>query len=392
MTTEAPQYGSLFGTEAGGDPYESYERMRRDSPVTRLGESFWAISKFEDVNTVLRDWQTFSSIVAARAISGEMPATGMIFNDPPIHTRLRGLIQKAFTPRVVELQRPAIQAYCDELVDKMLAEQDPDLVASLAYPLPVMVIANMLGVADGDMAAFKRWSDVIIQNIGPVLLSGDDSGLGDTNIEFDAYFGERLEKLRREPDESLLSELVHVETEDGRLSRDDLLMFCRLLLVAGNETTTGLIVNAMRAFSEFPDALRDVKANPDLIPTAVEEALRYYAPFQATIRRATKDVELRGQKIAKNDRILVLLASANRDEEEFERPKEFRLDRARNKHVAFGFGIHSCVGAPLARLEGDIALRTLLPRIRSVELLDADAGEMLLPGGPKSLRVRFELE
>jgi cytochrome P450 len=392
MTTDAPQYASIFGAGAGDDPYESYERMRRDAPVSRLGESFWAISKFDDVNTVLRDWQTFSSIVGAKAISGEQPAAGMIFNDPPIHTRLRGLIQKAFTPRVVELQRPAIQAYCDELVEKMLAEQEPDLVASLAYPLPVMVIANMLGVADGDMPTFKRWSDVIIQNVGPVLLSGDDSGLGDTNIEFDAYFGERLEKLQREPDESLLSELVHVETDDGKLSRDDLLMFCRLLLVAGNETTTGLIVNAMRAFSEFPDALQEVKADPDLLTAAVEEALRYYAPFQATIRRATKDVELRGQKIAKNDRILVLLASANRDEEAFERPKEFRLDRGRNKHVAFGFGIHSCVGAPLARLEGDIALRTLLPRIRSVELLDADAGEMLLPGGPKSLRVRFELE
>lgn len=392
MTTDAPQFGGVFGAEAGSDPYESYERMRREAPVSQLGDHFWAITKFEDVNAVLRDWQTFSSIVGAKAISGEQPATGMIFNDPPIHTRLRGLIQKAFTPRVVELQRPAIQAYCDELVEKMLAEDDPDLVASLAYPLPVMVIANMLGVADGDLATFKRWSDVIIQNIGPALLNGDDSGFGDTNVQFDAYFGGRLEQLRREPDDSLLSELVHVETDDGRLTRDDLLMFCRLLLVAGNETTTGLIVNAMRAFSEFPDALQQVREDLDLIPAAVEEALRYYAPFQATIRRATKDVELRGQKIAKNDRILVLLASANRDEDAFEHPKEFRLDRERNKHVAFGFGIHSCVGAPLARLEGGIALRTLLPRIRSVTLLDDDAGEMLLPGGPNSLRVHFDLD
>ncbi len=366
--------------------------MRREAPVCRLGDAFWAVTKFEDVNAILRDWQTFSSIVGANAISGEEPATGMIFNDPPIHTRLRGLIQKAFTPRVVELQRPAIQAYCDELVEKMLAEEDPDLVASLAYPLPVMVIASMLGVADGDMATFKRWSDVIIQNIGPALLNGDDSGLSDTNVEFDSYFGERLEKLRREPDESLLSELVHVETEEGRLTQGELLMFCRLLLVAGNETTTGLIVNAMRAFSEFPDALQQVKENLDLIPAAVEETLRYYAPFQATIRRAAKDIELRGQKIAKNDRILVLLASANRDEDAFENPNEFRLDRGRNKHLAFGFGIHSCVGAPLARLEGGIALDTLLPKIRSVTLLDHDAGEMLLPGGPNSLSVHFELD
>ncbi len=314
----------------------------------------------------------------------------MIFNDPPMHTRLRGLIQKAFTPRVVEEQRPAVQAYCDELIDKMLAEEETDLVASLAYPLPVMVIANMLGVADGDMATFKRWSDVIIQNIGPALLMGDDSGVAPTRVEFDAYFSKRLEVLREKPDGSLLSELVHVETEEGRLTQEELLMFCVLLLVAGNETTTGLIVNSMRAFSEFPAVMTAVRADLDLIPDAVEEALRYYAPFQATVRRASKDLELRGQKIAKDDRILVLLASANRDEDVFDDPKEFRLDRGTNKHVAFGFGIHSCVGAPLARMEGGIVLRTLLPKIRSVTLLDTDAGEMLLPGGPNSLRVRFE--
>lgn len=393
MTTETEtSFGSgLFGDDSGGDPYERYERLRRESPVTRLGDSFWAVAKFEDVNAILRDWNTFSSIVGAKAISGEEPASGMIFNDPPIHTRLRGLIQKAFTPRVVEVQRPGIQAYCDELIDKMLAEEDPDLVASLAYPLPVRVIANMLGVADGDMATFKRWSDDIIQNIGPALIQGDDSGVAQTNIEFEAYFTPRLEQLRQDPDESLLSELVHVETEEGRLTQDELLMFCVLLLVAGNETTTGLIVNSMRAFSEFPDVLTEVRENLELVPVAVEEALRYYAPFQATIRRAAKDVEIRGQKIAKDDRILVLLASANRDEEVFENPNEFSLERGTNKHVAFGFGIHSCVGAPLARLEGGIALRTLLPRITSVSLLDNNAGAMLLPGGPASLRVHFKL-
>ena len=189
MTTETESenetsFGSgLFG-DPDSDPYESYERMRREAPVTQLGDAFWAVSKYEDVDAILRDWKTFSSIVGAKAISGEEPASGMIFNDPPIHSRLRGLIQKAFPPRVVELQRPGIQTYCEELVGKMLADEDPDLVASLAYPLPVMVIANMLGVADGDMATFKRWSDVIIQNIGPALLNGDDSGMSETNVEF----------------------------------------------------------------------------------------------------------------------------------------------------------------------------------------------------------------
>ena len=194
---------------------------------------------------ILRDPETFSSYVRPEQVDlPDMPPS-MLFSDPPMHTRLRGLIAKAFTPRVVEIQRPAIQEYSDDLIDKMLARSEPDIVTDLAYPLPVMVIANMLGVAGGDLATFKRWSDDIIENIASVILMGDVSGLDQTRVEFDGYFKQRLEELRAKPEESLLSELVHVETEDGRLTEEELLMFCRLLLVAGNETTTGLIVNAL---------------------------------------------------------------------------------------------------------------------------------------------------
>jgi cytochrome P450 len=389
LTTPA----GLFGDEAAAqNPYPFYERLRREAPVSRFGAlGFWAVAKYEDVVAILRDHDTFSSVVSAQALAGEDVRPSMLFNDPPMHTRLRGLIAKAFTPRVIELQRPAVQAYCEELIESLLSKAEPDLVAEIAYPLPVMVIANMMGVADGDMAAFKRWSDDIIENLAPALLTGDASALEETNRQFDAYFKKRLEKLRREPEDNLLSELVHVETEDGNLTEEELLMFCRLLLVAGNETTTGLIVNATRAFSEFPDALTQVRENMDLLPTAIEEALRFYAPFQATIRRAARDVEVRGQEIAKDERIMVLLGSANRDETVFEQPDEFNVARTPNKHVAFGLGIHACVGAPLARLEADVAFRTLLPKIRSVKLLDTDTGQMIRPGGPKSLRVRFEL-
>ncbi len=397
MTTEAspPEpAGSegLFGDAAAANPYPFYERLRREAPVSRIGEvGFWAVATYSDVVTILRDNQTFSSIVGVTALEEDGPRPSMLFNDPPMHTRLRGLISKAFTPKVIELQRPTIQAYCDELIDSLLAEPEPDLVAKLAYPLPVRVIANMMGVADGDLAAFKRWSDDIIQNIGPVLLTGDDSALQETNRQFDAYFSQRLDELRRHPEENLLSELVHVETEEGKLTLEELLMFCRLLLVAGNETTTGLIINATRAFSEFPDALTQVRENFDLLPTAMEEALRYYSPFQATIRRAAHDVELHGETIGKDERIMVLLGSANRDETVFERPDEFDVARHPNKHVAFGFGIHACVGAPLARLEADVAFRTLLARVKSVSLVDTELGQMLRLGGPDSLRVRFEL-
>ncbi|MEX0783294.1 MAG: cytochrome P450 [Dehalococcoidia bacterium] len=384
------QTGSGMGFGAlGGNPYPLFEQLRKNMPVTRMGDGgFWAVSRHEDVVRILRDPETFSSIVSAKAIAGDVQPS-MLFNDPPMHTRLRSLIAKAFTPRVVEQQRPAITEYCERLVGAMCAKDEADLVLELAYPLPVMVIANMLGVADGDLATFKRWSDEIIENLGPVMISGDDSGMAATNAEFNAYFEERLEKLRHEPEDNLLTELVNVETEEGRLTQDELLMFCRLLLVAGNETTTGLIVNAVRAFAEFPEVYDRVRREPGLVASATEEALRYYAPFPATIRRTSRDVEVAGTTIPAGQRLLVLLGSANRDETVFERPNEFIPDRSPNRHVAFGMGIHYCVGAPLARLEGEIAVRALAARVSRFHIGEVDPGALMRPGGPKSLMVRF---
>ena len=388
MTSPSPAR-SLFDPAVANDPYPFYAYLRREAPVAPLGlMDLWGIARHEDVLRVLRDPETFSSVVGQRRGDGEeLPS--MLFNDPPLHTRLRSLIAKAFTPRVVELQRASIAARSKQLVDAMLAKSDPDIVLDLAYPLPVMVIAHMLGVADGDHATFKRWSDAIIENVAPILLTGDDSALAGVNQEFDAYFSKRLAKLRREPEDNLLSELVHVETDEGKLGELELLMFCRLLLVAGNETTTGLIVNATRALAEYPDVLLRVRGDLALLPAALEEALRYYAPFPATFRRTTREVELGGATIPADTRVLVFLASANRDERAFESPDEFRLDRGTNRHVAFGMGIHYCVGAPLARLEAEVALRELLPRITGVSIVPGQAAALLRPGGPKSLRVTF---
>lgn len=385
-TNPAP---TLFDPAVANDPYPFYAYLRREAPVAPLGlMDLWGIARHEDVLRVLRDPETFSSVVGRR-VPGAEELPSMLFNDPPLHTRLRSLIAKAFTPRVVELQRESIAQRAKELIDAMLVKGDPDVVLDLAYPLPVMVIAHMLGVADGDHATFKRWSDAIIENVAPILLTGDDSALTGVNQEFDAYFSKRLAKLRREPEDNLLSELVHVETDEGKLSELELLMFCRLLLVAGNETTTGLIVNAIRAFSEYPDVLARVRADLSLLPAAVEEALRYYAPFPATFRRTTRAVEVGGVTIPAETRVLVFLASANRDERAFESPDEFRLDRGGSRHVAFGMGIHYCVGAPLARLEAEVALRELLPRIAGVSIVPDQDAALLRPGGPKSLRVVF---
>jgi len=385
---------SLLDPAVANDPYPFYAHLRRTAPVAPLGfMDLWGVVRHADVLRVLRDPETFSSEVGERRRTvGVERVPSMIFDDPPVHTRLRSLIAKAFTPRVVELQRASITARSKSLIDAMLAKDDPDIVLDLAYPLPVMVIAHMLGVADGDHATFKRWSDAIIENVAPILLTGDDSALTEVNREFDAYFSRRLAKLRSEPEDNLLSELVHVATDEGRLTELELLMFCRLLLVAGNETTTGLIINATRAFAEFPDVLARVRADLTVLPAAVEEALRYYAPFPATFRRTTRDVELGGVTIPADTRVLVFLGSANRDETVFEDPDAFRLDRGTNRHVAFGMGIHYCVGAPLARLEGEVALRELLPRITRVSIVPAQDAALLRPGGPKSLRVAFELD
>jgi cytochrome P450 len=211
------------------------------------------------------------------------------------------------------------------------------------------------------------------------------------NAEFDAFFKERLRKLRESPEDNLLSELVHAVGDDGqRLTEEDLLIVCRVLLVAGNETTTGLIVNSARVFNDFPHVLPAIKMNPALIPSMIEETLRYYPPFPATIRRTMRDVEVAGVTIPKDQRILVMLASANHDETVFDRAEEFIVDREPNRHLGFGMGIHYCLGAPLARLEGNIAVEVLAPKISSLKIERAEEDAVLRPGGPTSMILKIE--
>ena len=389
-----PEAGfTIFGEEMAQNPYPVYALLRANSPVTQLPSALWAVARYEDVIRILRDPETFSSVVSADVMAGGEVVPSMIFNDPPMHTRLRGLISNAFTPRMVELQREAVEEYCRRLVDHMLRQETCDLIAELAYPLPVMVIANMLGVADGDLATFKRWSDAIIQNVGTSLIMGDTGALDDINVEFDTYFKARLDKLRAEPEDNLLSGLVHAETEEGRLSESDLLVICRLLLVAGNETTTGLIINSIRVFSEFPEVMTRAQAAHGAGAIghrgdpAVLRALPGDVPSRDPRRRGRRRDDPEGQPHRR-------VARVREPRRRRVRPRRTRssIDREPNRHLAFGMGIHYCLGAPLARMEGAIALETLLPRIKRVEILDADAGALLRPGGPDAMQVRFELD
>ena len=391
----APQAPFTFfdNPEMTGNPFPMFAGLRQNAPVFKPpGSNMWMVTTYEAALRVFRDPQTFSSEVGQPPAEGESRPPTILFDDPPVHTRMRGLLTGAFTPRVIELQRSAIEENSKIMVDRMLEGETADYIAGIAYPLPVMVIAAMLGVQDGDMATFKRWSDAIIENVASTLFEPGANALEEINAEFDAYFSKQLDKLRAAPEDNLLSALIHAKDEDGKqLSQSDLLVICRVLLVAGNETTTGLIVNVARVFTAFPEVLGQLKEHPELIPSMIEETLRYYPPFPATFRRATRDVELHGVTIPKDDRLLVLIASANHDEKAFDRAEDFVIDRDPNRHLGFGQGIHYCLGAPLARLETQIVLQTLLPRIKSMRI-EGDAGAVLVPGGPKAMTVRFELD
>jgi cytochrome P450 len=393
--TESGPFDTMFDNVmgGGGDPFPIFAALRKNAPVMQFpgGAGFWGVFRYDDCLRILRDPATFSSMVDAMSMRGEKRPPTILFDDAPVHTRMRGLLTKAFTPRVIEEQRESIRENATRMIHGMLAEDAPDLIQHLAYPLPVMVIAGMLGVEDGDMATFKRWSDAIIGNVGNSLINPESDAIADINIEFDAYFKPRLQELRAHPRDNLLSELVNAVGEDGeRLTEEDLLIVCRVLLVAGNETTTGLIVNAARVFNDFPEVLPALRANPALIPAMIEETLRYYPPFPATIRRTMRDVEVSGTTIPKDNRLLVMLASANHDELQFPEPDRFIIDRQPNRHLGFGMGIHFCLGAPLARLEGNIALEVLVPLITSLRIESMENEAVLRPGGPEKMILRIE--
>ena len=371
------------------NPYEGFKLLRDHAPVTQLeADGPWQVARHADVHTILRDHETFSSEVSNRP-PAERGASSMLFSDPPIHNRLRKLVSVAFKPGQIRLQEQQIRSRCNALLDAMPTDTELDLVQALAAPLPVMVIAEMLGVDDGDMATFKAWSDEIFSNIGEILFGTPRAQSERAAREMNAYFLQRINDIRQHPKEHLLGQLVATETEDGKLDDEELLSFCRLLLIAGNETTTGLITASARILHQEPDTLVQLKQNPQLAKNFVEEALRFYSPFSATVRRTTKDVEIAGQAIAAGEFVIPLLASANRDERVFEAPDTFMLDRSPNPHLGLGFGIHVCLGAHLARLEGKIVVEQMAERYRSIELVNAQATTVGELGGPKSLVVRL---
>jgi cytochrome P450 len=372
-----------FAPELIPDPYPAYARLLAGEPFFHAPTRFWVVSRYDDVRQVVHEPRFSRADFRERARSslGDGPlsrALGqfLLFRDPPDHTRLRSLVGQAFTRRAVDGLRQQIQATVDDLLDRVQGVQargSLDLIAGLAYPLPVLVICALLGVPAAERARFRAWSAALAEgleaasNPNPEAIARGDAAAE----EVTAFFREQVAERRAEPREDLLSGLVAARDGADRLGEEELLATCLLLFIAGHETTVNLIGNGTLALLRNPDQLAQLRAEPALIGTAVEELLRFDSPVQRTFRVAEQEVELGGARIARGERVMALLGAANRDPRRFVDPDRLDLRRRdASQHLSFGGGIHYCVGAPLARLEAQLALGTLLRRLPDLRLLE----------------------
>src|SRR5882724_3313972 len=382
----------LDSPEFLANPYPIFDQMRSNDPIYWSAEnSYWILTRYADIASLIQNENLSSNRIGAHA--RRMPdeakkhfrpfftavSSWMLMIDPPDHTRLRGLVSKAFTPRVVENMRELVQELVDDMLAAVTDRGRMDVMTDLANPLPATVIAELLGVPATDQRQFKAWSDDIA-----LALSGID--IASTKAErfalyelaqksflaLSGYFRERVVELRRNPQENLLSALAQAEEQGDRLTEDELFANCVLLMIAGHETTTNLIGNGILALLQNPGQREALSSNPDLIGCAVEELLRYDSPVQKMGRIALADIQIAGKQIEKGQLVCFSFAAGNRDPEQFGSPAQLEITRKPNRHLAFGHGLHYCVGAALARLEGQIAVNSLLHRLPELKLANQD--------------------
>jgi cytochrome P450 len=371
-----------FAAEVIDDPYPHYAHLRDHAPLCWIEEdNLWMVTRYDDVAAVLHDPATYSSadgmgaLMSGRVGRRRIDATELfgldlqalrvlIATDPPDHTRLRRLLSRAFTPRTIAELEPHLRQVCAELVDDLLAAADRgtgDLVAQLAFPFPVIVIAELLGIPPERRDDFKRWSDALV---GALSGNWNPVDAQQTLAEMFMYLADVVERRRREPGEDLISRLVAGADPDDpdSLSSAEITLFAVLLLVAGNETTTNLLGNAAAAFAAHPEQARALRDQPGLLGPAVEEVLRWDAPVQGLFRSTTRPVTLAGVVLPAGAMLLVSFAAANRDSRHFHDADRFDITRRPGDHLAFGHGIHYCLGASLARLEARLVGETLAAR------------------------------
>jgi len=395
--------------ESRANPYPGYELLRREAPVHEM-EAFgvFAVSRYRDVLHLLKHPDIYSSAGMKAMMAGETGMMGgvrnrgrssvllesdnLIATDPPVHDKLRAVVNRGFTPRRISAMEPRIREIARDCLGSLSSSGEMDLVADLSMPLPVRVIAELLGVPPEKLRDFKRWSDAIITSATGVAGDTDAEEALRTREEFLDYFAEAIAVRRKQPTGDLISTLIRAEEGEGALSEGEVLAFTVLLLVAGNETTTNLLGNGLLALTEHPDQLAKVSDNPAMIPGFVEEALRYDSPVQAIFRQTLSDTELAGVAIPKGKMVMVLLGSANRDEDWLPGASTLDVTRELKGHIGFGFGVHFCLGASLARLEARVALEELFAHCGKLERTTSNVEwiDSLILRGPRSLPLRFE--
>ena len=386
------------------NPYPIYHQFREADPV-HWSEmfGFWVCTRYDDIVAILRhsqasanprDWERFDDYVEAlggTGPAGDMQSRWMLLKNPPDHTRLRKLVTKAFTPRVVENMRPHVQDIVHDLLDAGQAKGSFDIIQDLAFPLPVIVIAELIGVPTQDREYFKDWTTALARSLDPVITPEIVQTADKATEDLIAYFTTLVAERRDSPQADLLSGLIAAEEEGDKLDEDELLATAILLFAAGHETTMNLIGNGMLALFRNPDQMAKLQAEPALIKTAVEEFLRYDGSVQITARVALEDIEIGGKTIRKNQQALLLLGAANRDPAHFSDPDRLDITRQENPHLTFGHGIHHCLGAPLARVEAQIAINSILHRMPDIHLStdQLEWRDMLTLRGLQALPVTF---
>ena len=373
------------------EPFEWYRTMRNTSPVVKDGKTV-LIFKYDDCKEILGNFRVFSSQFRDfmdREVAAQlnmMAAPSILILDPPKHTKMRNLVNRAFTPKKIQSYDGEIKKIAETLLEQE-KKTEFDLVSSLSYPLPVLVISRILGVPEDQMPKFKEWSDKLAMDLGRM---GVDMAL---QKEMSEYFGHLIDERRGNLGDDLISLLIESEVDGERLTKQEITGFSILLLAAGNETTTNLIGNSILTMSEYPGTFQLLKEKPSLIQSAVEESLRYRSPVQSTRRVAKENYKIGGIEISKGDFVSVFLGSANRDEDIFNDPEKFVPDRKENRHIAFGEGVHFCLGAPLARLEARIVLETVTEKfhdLRAVKPSQDDRLDSDIMYGYRKLMVKRE--
>jgi cytochrome P450 len=395
-----------FDPDFRADPYATYARIVDEAPVHQSPLGVWVFAGYADCHALLRSPHTMTGNMMMndderemllraqgmwedwqQSVIPEFMATVILMQDPPVHTRMRALMGKVFTPRAVEMLRPHIQQLVDDLLDA--AGDEFDVIADLAFPLPALVICEMLGIPTGDREELKEWSSAAARLLDPLMdaevFKQADNGLR----HFIEYFGELIAERRRQPRDDLLSELIQAEEDGERLTDAELFANATFLFGAGHETTQNLVGNGVNLLARHPDQLVQLRSDRATVKNAVEEILRYEPPVQVTGRTITEKMEMGGAALAAGDRCVLLLAAANRDPERFVDPQRFDVARHDVRPLSFGGGIHHCLGAALARVEGQVALGTLARRSTTIEL-ESDVvewKETFTLRGPRTLRV-----